>query len=331
MSHAPGLPSASFPGIPGEHRQVWWWPGGLRAWPRWPPACRWGHKGSRPREPAPSPPGCALQTPAAASVSSARVGRLFLWRSADALGRGGCLRPRAVATAAPLGGVWAPSILKEPQGRGGRGPCIFRVGVQGAPLGFQGSSRQPPACFPLEKCGSFLFPAPCPGQGPACPLTLGWLTAWAGGSQGGGPSRKKGPWKLSLPPFCVFSRNALLLPRGELIHRGRVVATTGRPLREDRGGERRPVLARNPHEVLPFSPGPGVAQTGCPSWPPPPTGRPSPPSEAGRLPWDSMATVRSSKNHSQATRAGGKGKILPAHRSDTLWQTSEPFSGQSAR
>lgn len=62
-------------------------------------------------------------------------------------------RPCCCTTAAPLGGVWGPSILKEQLGRGGKeGPPVSlesRDLILWAARGLQGSS-QPAACLPLR-------------------------------------------------------------------------------------------------------------------------------------------------------------------------------------
>lgn len=77
-----------------------------------------------------------------------RARKLFLLRSADALGWLGCLR--AVAMAAPLEGVGGSSILKEQLGRGGEEEEKASPHLQSRdPVGFTGS--QPPVCFPIER------------------------------------------------------------------------------------------------------------------------------------------------------------------------------------
>lgn len=137
----PSLPSPPFPGILGE-----------QAAPLSSLGLAWTATrvsvGTRSLEPG-AP---LLHTPdlSAASVFLARARRLFLLRSADTLGWLGCLC--AVATAAPLEGVWGPSILKEQLRRGEKEgtPCTFRVGIWWAPCCFPGSN-QPPVCFPTER------------------------------------------------------------------------------------------------------------------------------------------------------------------------------------
>lgn len=121
------------------------------AWPGWPPECQWARTGwSR------APDRCTPLDPSIALSVLARARKLFLLRSADALGWLG--RLRAVAMAAPLEGVWGPSILKQRWGGGGP-PLIFRVGIWWASRCFPGSS-QPPVCFPIERGNTFLSTLP---------------------------------------------------------------------------------------------------------------------------------------------------------------------------
>lgn len=157
----------------------------------------------------PSAPPLHTLDPSVASVfSHARARKLFLLRSADALGWLGCLR----AVAAPLEGVWAPSILKEHLGRGGEeaAPCIFRVGIWWASRCLPGSS-QPPVCFPIERWRDFLFFSLCPGCGPELPSDPGLGCSVGRGLRElgmtlpyGGPNLQKEVWGFSLPFAASF-------------------------------------------------------------------------------------------------------------------------------
>lgn len=92
----------------------------------------------------------------------ARARRLFLLHSADALGWLGSLC--AVATAAPLEGVWGPSILKEQLRRGEKeGTLALLVWGSGGLNAASWEATSAQFVFPLrDEAFSFLSTLPRP-------------------------------------------------------------------------------------------------------------------------------------------------------------------------
>lgn len=174
------LPAWPLPPLLRSLGSMRWWPGGSWAWPGRPAGCSGQAELADPAAASVPRPPLRLRSPdpaPAAAPSSARARRLFLLRSADALGRLGCLR--AVAAAVPLGGVSGPSILKEQ-----RGDPVASEWDSG---GLHAASREaagPQPAFPLRDEALFFSFHPAQDMAQSCPLTLGRLAVWTGVFQG---------------------------------------------------------------------------------------------------------------------------------------------------